>query len=376
MPTVRIAIAAPSLDLWSETFITAHLQRLSGIALVLNDGIPPRQAGGRSLVQPTTWQARLHTQWELRVAGLDLPARLQRHTVKALRQSRATVLLAEYGTLAASLVPVCRTLGLPLVAHFHGRDAHAHARVAQWGHYKELIAYASAIVVVSRTMEQRLLELGAPREKVVYNVYGIDLDRFTPGQPAATGPHFVGIGRFVDKKAPHLTLLAFREVLARRPDVRLTLAGDGPLREACIQMVKAWGMEDQVDLPGVFTPDQVAHALHTARAFVQHSVVPSDGDSEGTPLAVLEAMACGLPVVATRHAGIGDVVAHGERGLLCAEYDVDAMATHMAQLSDDPALAGRMGQMGRTYVEKHHRVEDSVARLQALLERVSQRQRS
>ena len=92
---------------------------------------------------------------------------------------------------------------------------------------------------------------------------------------------------------------------------------------------------------------------------------------EGTPLAVLEAMATGLPVVSTYHAGIPDVVAHGERGLLSAEYDIDAMADHLVQLIDHPEQAASMGQAGRAYVLAHHRVEDRIGVLQSLLEQVA-----
>ena len=88
-------------------------------------------------------------------------------------------------------------------------------------------------------------------------------------------------------------------------------------------------------LCGVRTPEEVAGLMRSSRAFVQHSVVTANGDSEGTPLAVLEAMASGLPVVATRHAGIADVVAHGERGLLSAEGDVETMAAHLLRLVDE-----------------------------------------
>src|SRR5690606_12969618 len=133
--------------------------------------------------------------------------------------------------------------------------------------------------------------------------------------------------------------------------------------------VHALGMQDSVALLGVQSPAQVAELMCRSRAFVQHSVVTANGDSEGTPLAVLEAMACGLPVVATRHAGIADVVAHEERGLLCAEGDVAVMAEHLLRVADDAALAARFGANGRAYVLEHHRVEDRIATLQGILER-------
>jgi glycosyltransferase involved in cell wall biosynthesis len=372
MPT-RLAIATPSRDQYSETFIAAHLKRLREVVLVLSGGVPPRTANGRGLLLPASPREKLRSFLEYKVQHLSEEVRRERRTADVLGRCGAQVLLAEYGHTGASLVEACRAADVPLVAHFHGRDAHAHQLAEAWGGYAALFAHAEALVVVSRAMEQRLLELGAPKGKLHYIPYGVDTSAFPPGDPAAAPPHFLAVGRFVGKKAPHLALMAFRKVAALRPEARLTMAGDGPLREACLQLVKVWGLERQVDLPGVQKSEWVAQAMRSSRGFLQHSVQAPDGDAEGTPLAVLEAMASGLPVVATRHAGIADVVAPGERGLLCAEFDVDVMADHLVQLIDDPGLAARMGRAGRAYVLAQHRVEDRVGDLQHLLEAVARR---
>ena len=145
-------------------------------------------------------------------------------------------------------------------------------------------------------------------------------------------------GRFVDKKAPHLTLLAFRKVLEHFPDAELVIVGDGPLLPVCRDLVRYYRMDANVTLPGVVTPGEVCEQFSHCAAFVQHSVTGRNGDMEGTPVAVLEAAAAGLPVIATRHAGIPDVVCHGQTGLLVDEHDVDGMATAM-QKDLDPFVA-------------------------------------
>jgi glycosyltransferase involved in cell wall biosynthesis len=103
--------------------------------------------------------------------------------------------------------------------------------------------------------------------------------------------------------------------------------------------------------------------MRAARAFVQHSIVASDGNSEGMPVSILEASATGLPIVATRHAGIPEAVVDGETGLLVDERDVDGMAAHMGRLASDPAFAAALGSAGRGFVEKHFSLEVSLARL-------------
>jgi len=371
MPSPRIAIATPSRNTWSETFIAAHLERLKEVVLVLSDGSLPYSANGIRLLTPTSFVGRLQQLIALRLLKQDRTALLRKLLTAALRSERVDVLLAEYGPTGEALIESARAAGTPLVVHFHGYDAHQTEALERSGNYKRLFAAVAAIVVVSRAMEQQLLALGAPRDRLHYIVYGTDTERFTSCDPAKNPARFVAVGRFTDKKAPQLTLLAFREAWRKRPDARLTMIGTGPLWESVRQLVRSYGMEDVVELPGVLPPEQVAERLRGARAFVQHSLTTGENDMEGTPLAVLEAMATGLPVVSTLHAGIPDVVAHGERGLLSPEYDIDAMAQHFVQLIDHPEQAAAMGQAGRTYVLAHHRVEDRIGVLQALLEQVA-----
>lgn len=369
MSTPRIAIATPARHAWSETFIAAHIERLKDVVLTLSDGSLPQSANGAPLLARGV-AGRLRYLWEQRVLGQDHNAILRSRAAAAMRRHGVQLLLAEYGPTGEALLDSARSAGVPMVVHFHGYDAHKTETVERHGHYQRLFGQAAALVVVSRSMEQQLLALGAPREKLHYHCYGVDADRFTGGEPALAPPHFLAMGRFVDKKAPLLTLLAFQRVHAQRPDARLTMAGAGELWEAARAMVKTLGLESSVDLCGVKSPAEVAALMQRSRAFVQHSVTPSSGDSEGTPLAVLEAMASGLPVVATEHAGIADVVAHGERGLLSAEYDIAAMAENLLQLVDHPDQAALLGRAGRAYVLAHHRIEDRIAALQGLLEEV------
>jgi glycosyltransferase involved in cell wall biosynthesis len=104
-----------------------------------------------------------------------------------------------------------------------------------------------------------------------------------------------------------------------------------------------------------------------AQAFVQHSVEASDGDCEGLPVAILEAMGHGLPVVSTRHSGIPEAVSDGETGLLVEEHDVDGMADAMCALLEDPARAEAMGRAGRARVEAHFTHEKTAARLREIM---------
>jgi glycosyltransferase involved in cell wall biosynthesis len=107
--------------------------------------------------------------------------------------------------------------------------------------------------------------------------------------------------------------------------------------------------------------------MRQARVFVQHSVVAADGNREGTPVAIIEAGASGLPVVATRHAGIPDVVVEGSTGFLVDERDVEGMARHMIRLAQDAELAGRLGRAARERVQVHFSTETSIRRLWTII---------
>lgn len=363
---LRIVLASPAENAWSETFIAAHIERLKKVDLLLSGGVPPRNASRGGALGASSGIGKWVDRLKARPLG-GLPELLRNRLGERLRKERPDVVLAEYGTMAAEIVVPCRTAGVPLVAHFHGFDAHRTDYIARYSGYRDLFNYASALVVVSRAMEQQLIAIGAPRSKVIYNCYGIDVDRFVPGDAAKAPPHFLAVGRFADKKAPHLTLRAFRSVLDQRPQARLTMVGKGKRWDECNALVSELDMAHAVDLCGIRNPDQIVALMHRSRAFVQHSVVTPDNDHEGTPLAVLEAMASAVPVIATRHAGIADVVQHGARGLLCAEHDTDGMASNMVCMIDGPETAGRLGSAGRAYVEVHHRVEVQVAALQHIL---------
>ena len=117
--------------------------------------------------------------------------------------------------------------------------------------------------------------------------------------------------------------------------------------------------------------DEVAEVMRRSRVFVQHSLVPASGDCEGTPVAVLEAAASGLPVVSTRHTGIVDAVIEGQTGFLVNEGDIDSMAEYIYLLLSDPARAAEMGQRARECITQKFSLEGSIETLRDILEKCS-----
>jgi len=268
----------------------------------------------------------------------------------------------------------CLEAAVPLVVHFHGFDAYDQRVLDELEvKYARLFVTAALLVAPSQSMRDRLLELGAPAEKVFVNPYGVDTALFGGGDPGASPPTLVSIGRFVDKKAPHLTLLSFRLALEKCPDAQLWMVGDGELLESCRHVASALGISHAVQFLGVRGPSEIATILRSARALVQHSMRTSYGDSESLGVVFLEAGASGVPAIATRHDGIPEVVLDGDTGLLVAEGDLQAMAGCMVRVLTDAEFAARLGQAARARIATHFAMEDSITKLWGAIEAAIQR---
>ena len=357
----RLLIVLPSLPGPSETFLRAHIERLPASVTVVHGGTP--HLGDESLISSSL----LARAWRLarrRLLGRDYQADVTAAYSEAIRRVRPVAVLAEYGEMAAGVLAA----GVPLIAHFHGYDASQTDLLRQLEvPYRLLFRDAAAVIAVSQAMRDKLLSLGAPPERTHWNPYGVDAAQFTGADPGASAPVFIAVGRFTPKKAPHLTIKAFAQVHRQHPEARLRMIGFGPLMDPCQALARELGLESAVTFLGACPPELVAKEMRRARCFVQHSVVAPDGDSEGTPVSVMEAGATGLPVVATRHAGIPDVVLDGATGFLVEEGDVDGMARQMLRLACTPALAAEMGAAARQRVSMEFSQSGSLAGLWAII---------
>lgn len=363
---MRICIVQPKLDVVSETFLRGQADGLdasiihfgqSGLPAINGTPILSQQPSRIVLRSLQRKLIRRPWSWEITQAFIE-----------GFRQIRAEVVLAQYGPTAVEVMDACRLSNIPLVAHFHGFDASRLPVLNQLkDHYNTLFAQAKAIISVSKPMSAKLISLGARPERVHLNHYGVDVDKFCPSPVSSSKPVFLAVGRLVEKKSPHLTLLAFSKVISAHPDARLRIVGDGPLRQVCDDLVHAMKLQRFVTLCGASSHEQVAKEMQAARAFVQHSVEALDGDSEGLPNSILEASASGLPVIATKHAGIPESVVHSKTGFLVEERDVDGMADAMIELANNPSKAALMGSAGRDYMCESFQQRDSISRLRNIL---------
>ena len=252
--------------------------------------------------------------------------------------------------------------------HFHGFDASVllqNTRMVR--EYKLLFSEAAGIIAPSKFLARKLIDAGCPRNIVHVVGYGIDVDQFVPSARPKGGKKYIAVGRMVNKKAPDLTIKGFALVLERQRDAELFMVGEGPLLVSCQQLAERLGLRERVHFLGVQSHARVRELMQEADVFVQHSITGPDGDTEGLPVALLEAMASGLPVVSTLHSGIPEAVEDGATGLLVAEQDVLAMGRAMVALAEDPDRARHMGAAGRTRAVSHFSSKVAIEKLRTVL---------
>ncbi len=355
----------------SETFLLSHINNLpcDVLPLVGNPGFRCLD-DTRNIYVPSRKYFPLGWRWTQRKIGLSSVAKQDRLAViDFLKKYKVDAVLAEYGPSAVSVLDSCKDATVPLIAHFHGWDAYSEYELNRnTENYKRLFEYAAAVIAVSKHMRDQLIALGADPEKTYHNACGAEIPSELKANPAKAGKRFLMVGRLIEKKAPFISILAFSKVAALYKDASLDIVGDGPLRDACILLCENLRLGNQVTFHGALSHDLVLDLMANARCFIQHSVCAPNGDREGTPVGVLEAMGVGLPVVATRHTGILDVINCGKTGSLVDEYDLDGMAQGMMVYARDAALAKQIGENARIDVMNNWTNARSIERLWTIIE--------
>lgn len=345
-----VALISPNENGYSETFIQQHRKGISENLVYYYGGILPKKNDKSGVLLSRKLKIQFRFQQIFKKTNLSM-----RETALAnsFKKEGITVVVAEYGITAVAVLKVCKHLNIPLIPIFHGYDASKKEILEKYSQsYKTLFNEAFKIISVSQKIAKTLITLGCNSSKITISPCAPN-DSFSNIKLNYSKPLFVGIGRFVDKKAPYYTILAFSKVLKKYPEAKLLIAGNGVLYNMCKNLVRFLKIEQQVILPGIVAHDELKNHFTNALAFVQHSITAIDGDMEGTPVAILEAGIAGLPVIATKHAGIPDVILNNETGFLVEEHDVDAMAEKMMELLENPEIGKKMGEKSKAFIQNN-----------------------
>jgi len=264
---------------------------------------------------------------------------------------------------------IMRDLGLiqgKLCTVFHGFDLTGYLQREGDHAYDELFQLGDLFLPISDRWKQKLIALGCPPEKIQVHHMGIDCDKFmfTPRQISADGViQIVTVCRLVEKKGVEYGIRAVAHIRDRYPKIQYTIIGDGPLKSDLEMLVAELKISDMVHLVGWKQQDEVIEILNQSQIFLSPSVTACNSDQEGIPVALMEAMAMGMPVVSTFHSGIPELIEDGISGYLVPERDIDGLAAKIWTLIQHPELWAKLEQEGRCQVEEEFNNEKLNARL-------------
>ncbi len=250
----------------------------------------------------------------------------------------ADVFIAHFGPAGVTAAKL-RELGVlrgKIATIFHGIDISSREVLSHYTpEYQQLFRRGDLMLPISDLWAGRLKSMGCPPEKIAVSRMGVDMTRFThrsvkaPGD--AAGDDF---RRAPDrKKGLHVAIEACRQLKAQGVAFRYRILGIGPWERRLRTLIEQYQLEDVIEMPGFKPSHEVKAMLDDADVFLLPSITGTDGDMEGIPVALMEAMAVGIPVVSTVHSGIPELVEAGKSGWLVPENDAQALAARLAEFS-------------------------------------------
>jgi colanic acid/amylovoran biosynthesis glycosyltransferase len=381
---------------FSETFVLNELLELErqGVPLRIfslrepNDGIVHREVElVRGDVTYIRWQrvlavARAHAKVFRRSSARYVEALLfavRRRRLSSLKHFLQAGVIADhvqregvchihahFASSAASVaLDVHRLTGVPYSFTAHAKDIYRNG--LDIDHLRMKLDQARFAVTVSDYNRDHLARLGARHVVRIYN--GIDLRRFVPDGGASDEPPLVlAVGRLVEKKGFDVLIRACELLRVDGVRFRCLIVGKGELAHDLQSLISALDLDQYVELAGPLPREKLLELFPRAAAVAVPCVVGSDGNRDGLPTVLTEAMALQIPVVATPVTGIPELVEDGRTGLLVSERDVRALADAIGQLLHEPETAARLAAAGRERVERDFDLRENVRQLRELFE--------
>ena len=320
--------------------------------------------------KPRTHQLRRFWQRTLLKRPITIYRSEAQRTLTALRRAEVQVLHVYFGHIGVLLLPLLEISPLPVVVSFHGADADVEwDKPAFRTAMERVFALATLLLVRSESLAARLVAHGAPKEKIRLHRTGVPLEQVAFQQrvvPEDGSWRCLQACRLIPKKGLATSLRAFAEFSGRWPHARFTIAGEGPQRADLEKLASELGVAERVRFAGFVSQEELRRLESEAHLFIHPSELGADGDQEGVPNAMLEAMASGLPVCATQHGGIPEAVEHGVSGLLVAERDDRALAEQMLGLAGSPEWYAGMSAAAAQRVAAEFELHTQTRRLESI----------
>lgn len=289
------------------------------------------------------------------------------------------VVHCHFGTNGA-LLALLKDIGIvkaPLVTTFHGQDITEQVKLYGDDVYQRLFTHGDKHLPISSAWRERLIELGCPENRIKIHRMGIALPQsdkqitssaHTQVAPESTSSDIkiLTVARFVEKKGLRFAIAAIQKIVNRFPHIRYQIVGDGPLKAELEDQVRKADLQNNISFLGLQEKSGVAKLMESSDIFMLPSVTAQNGDKEGIPVVLMEAMSKMLPVISTYHSGIPELIENDVSGLLVNEKDEDALAECISLLIENPDMRRSLAAAAFQVVERDynlHKLNDELVEL-------------
>jgi len=302
----------------------------------------------------------------------DKPWQMSQTELRALLgildETDARLLHIYFGHIAVHLLPLIRAWKHPSIVSFHGADVMVDMNKPAYREATlQMLDAVTLVLVRSESLRRALVDLGCDPQKIEIQRTGIPLEEF-PFRDRAVPKNgewqFVQAGRLIEKKGLPVTIRAFEVFVRQYPNATLRIAGEGPLLRELKMLARELKIAQSVSFTGFLSQEQLREIYYSSHIFLHPSQTGRDGNQEGIPNSMLEAMASGLPVFATEHGGIPEAIEHGVSGVLVPERDEFALVETLLNAVQDPNLLSRIARAGAEAVKHNFDLANQAQRLE------------
>jgi len=308
---------------------------------------------------------------QLRDKPWQISGRELRALLGVLEKTDARLLHIYFGHIAVHLLPLIRAWPRPSIVSFHGADVMVDMNKPAYRETtRQMLDAVKLVLVRSESLRSAVVDLGCDEQKIEVQRTGIPLEEFPfrernfPTNDSEAEWRFVQAGRLIEKKGLPVTLHAFARFLKRYPNATLTIAGEGPLLGHLQDLARELTIDNCVSFTGFISQEQLRDLYSGSHIFLHPSETGPDGNQEGIPNSMLEAMASGLPVFATEHGGIPEAIKHGVSGVLVPERDDQELAWALLNAIEDRHFLSQLARNGTEVVREKFDLRMQALRLE------------
>lgn len=319
--------------------------------------------------KPATHFARRFWFKQVRAAPWQISPGEVKTLTRVLDEANARLLHIYFGHIGVHFRPLIRAWPNPTVVSFHGADVMVDLEKPAYRRAtKEMLDAVRLVLVRSESLGRALVEIGCAPDKIRIQRTGIPTEEIPFRErvwPLDGAWKFVQACRLIEKKGLRTSLLAFAQFSTRYPLSTFTIAGEGALQQELELLAQKLGLAARVNFTGFVSQVELRELFDRSHVFLHPSEQAADGNQEGVPNSMLEAMASGLPVFATEHGGIPEAIENGKSGILVKESDHDALAGALLNAVSKPETLSDIARAGAESVRQKfeqtaqtHQLED------------------